>query len=101
MARLEGKVCIVTGGTSGIGRRTAEVFAAEGAHVVIAGRLTEDMADGYRPDIGRAFPGVGNNRGWGAGFSNLPEGTHRMCVTVINQGEGVNKLLGCRDVVVK
>ena len=38
MPRLQDKVCIVTGATSGIGRRTAEVFAAEGAHVVIAGR---------------------------------------------------------------
>jgi NAD(P)-dependent dehydrogenase (short-subunit alcohol dehydrogenase family) len=38
MPRLENKVCIVTGATSGIGRRTAEVFAAEGAQVVIAGR---------------------------------------------------------------
>ena len=38
MARLDGKVCIVTGGTSGIGRCTAGVFVAHGAHVVIAGR---------------------------------------------------------------
>jgi NAD(P)-dependent dehydrogenase (short-subunit alcohol dehydrogenase family) len=38
MPRLQDKVCIVTGATSGIGRRTAEVFASEGAHVVIAGR---------------------------------------------------------------
>ena len=38
MARLEGKVCIITGATSGIGRRTAEIFVAQGARVVIAGR---------------------------------------------------------------
>ena len=38
MARLQDKVCIVTGATSGIGRRTAELFAGEGAKVVIAGR---------------------------------------------------------------
>ena len=38
MARLDGKVCIITGATSGIGRRTAEIFVAEGARVVIAGR---------------------------------------------------------------
>ena len=38
MARLDGKVCIITGATSGIGRRTAEIFVAQGARVVIAGR---------------------------------------------------------------
>jgi NAD(P)-dependent dehydrogenase (short-subunit alcohol dehydrogenase family) len=38
MARLKDKVCIITGATSGIGKRTAEVFAAEGAKLVIAGR---------------------------------------------------------------
>ena len=41
MGRLQDKVCIVTGATSGIGKRTAEVFAAEGAKLVIAGRREE------------------------------------------------------------
>jgi NAD(P)-dependent dehydrogenase (short-subunit alcohol dehydrogenase family) len=38
MRELEGKVAIVTGGTSGIGQETCVLFAKAGAKVVVAGR---------------------------------------------------------------
>jgi NAD(P)-dependent dehydrogenase (short-subunit alcohol dehydrogenase family) len=41
MGKLDGKITIVTGATSGIGRRTVEIFVAEGAKLVATGRREE------------------------------------------------------------
>ena len=45
MKTLEGKVAVITGGSSGIGLATAKRFVDEGAHVVITGRREKELKE--------------------------------------------------------
>ena len=49
--RMEGKIAVITGATSGIGESTAEVFVAEGAKVVLAGR-SKDKGEAIASRLG-------------------------------------------------
>ncbi|MDL4777339.1 MULTISPECIES: SDR family oxidoreductase [Thermomonosporaceae] len=57
MSKLNGKVAVITGGTSGMALATAGLFVREGAHVFVTGRR-KDRLDEAVAAIGRNVTGV-------------------------------------------
>jgi len=57
MGKLDGKIALVTGGSTGIGLATAKEFVEEGAYVYITGRNEDDLNSAV-DEIGRNVTGV-------------------------------------------
>jgi NAD(P)-dependent dehydrogenase (short-subunit alcohol dehydrogenase family) len=57
VGKLEGKIALVTGGSSGIGLATAKQFVNEGAYVFVTGRREQELAAAVK-EIGTNVTGV-------------------------------------------
>lgn len=68
MGRLDGKVCIVTGASAGIGRATARLFCREGAKVVAVARREERLEE-----LARECKDLPGEMTWYAGDVSTPE----------------------------
>src|SRR3981189_3025676 len=57
MNKLQGKIALITGGSTGIGRAAAKRFVTEGAYVFITGRREAELAASVK-EIGATVTGV-------------------------------------------
>jgi len=91
MNRLEGKVAVITGGTSGIGFATAEQFVSEGAYVYVTGRREAELTSAVTK-IGKniaAVPGdVSSLEDLDRLYAKIAEEKGRVDVVFANAGIG-------------
>jgi Peptidase family M23 len=77
-------------------------------HVYVGGTAGAAGAEGHnlgaanthRPDVGAAYPGVGNHHGYDATFATGKTGNQPVCAYAINTGPGDNVLLGCKTIAI-
>ncbi|MFA5630204.1 MAG: glucose 1-dehydrogenase [Porticoccaceae bacterium] len=90
MARLEGKIAIVTGGASGIGRAVAEGFAKAGAKVCVAD-ISQEKCDQVAREIGLGA--------MGHALDVCQQASIDTCVdAVVEKFGAVNTLVNCAGV---
>jgi len=62
MGKLEGKIAVITGATSGMALATAKLFVAEGAYVFITGRRQEQLDKAVKEIWQKRHGGAGRRR---------------------------------------
>src|ERR1700745_3600977 len=72
LGKLQGKVAVITGGTTGIGLAAAKLFVREGAYVFITGRRQKELDDAVKA-IGSNVSGVQGDVGKLADLDRLYE----------------------------
>jgi NAD(P)-dependent dehydrogenase (short-subunit alcohol dehydrogenase family) len=78
MGKLQGKVAVITGGTTGIGLASAKLFVKEGAYVFIAGRRQTELDE--------AVKAIGNNVTGVQGDATKPADLDRLYETIGKNG---------------
>ncbi|MDQ1507790.1 MAG: hypothetical protein QOD57_5517, partial [Actinomycetota bacterium] len=95
MGKLQGKVAVITGGSTGIGLAMAKRFVAEGAYVFITGRRKKELDDAVR-EIGDNVTSVQGDVANLADLDHLYETVKvkgRIDIVVANAGVGEFALL--------
>ena len=95
--KLEGKIALITGGSSGLGLSTAKRFVAEGAHVFITGRRQPELDNAVK-EIGGSVTSVrgdvSNLSDLDQLFATIKEQKGRLDILFANAGGGAFAPLG-------
>ena len=85
--RLTGKIAVVTGGASGIGKATVGRFIEEGATVVLAD-INKDAGEAVATDLGASFQllDVTSEENWQSLMAGIDAEHGRLDILVNNAG---------------
>jgi hypothetical protein len=84
---------------------TFDPNATDPIHITVAdnGVSSDLVANGSRPDVNAAFPGVGTTHGFDTTLdeTDSPAATHQICVTAKNVSTGADQKLGCKTITLQ